>query len=244
MLARLLLAAVLGLGSLSAQSFEVASIRLHEGRAPHIGILPSGARLTVTSVSVRGMIMYAYNLQDYEVTGGPAWAASEGWDITAKAEGELAVATDQFKLMLQSLLADRFQLKFHRETKEIPVYVLAPGKNPPKLKENNDPAARSSMTLKSPSRAVTAIFTKSTMDQLVNQLLSHEADRPVLNKTGLTGTYDFTLEWTPEGGPPGEIAANPSAAAAVQEQLGLKLEPQKLPVEVLAIDHAEKPSEN
>ncbi len=227
MFARLLLLASLTFGPLSAQSFEVASIRLHEGRAPRIGFLPSGVTLTVTSVSVRGMLMYAYGVQDYRVTGGPAWADSDGWDITAKAGGSSAVAPDQFKVMMQSLLADRFQLKFHRETKEIPVYVLAPGKNSPKLKENNDPAARSSMTLKSPSRAVTAVFTKSTMDQLVNQLLSHEADRPVLNQTGLTGTYDFTLDWTPEGGPRGESFGCRSRSGTTRAQVGAAESPAR-----------------
>lgn len=245
MLARNFLLAVLGASGAFAQSFEVASIRPHQDRAGRqfAGFMPSGPRLTVSSVSLQGLVTYAYSLQGYQLAGASGWESTDAWDISAKAGGETALTPDQFHLAMRGLLADRFQLRFHRDTKELPVYALVLGKNPPKLKENTDPNARSNMTFHNPSRVVSGVFTKVTLDQLANHL-SNQAGRPVLNQTGLTGTYDLTLDWTPGGGNPGEPAANASEIDAVQEQLGLKLESRKAPIETFVIDHAEKPSED
>jgi uncharacterized protein (TIGR03435 family) len=109
------------------QSFEVASIRLHVGPNLGVGISISGPRVTATNNSVRSLIMYAYNLKGYQFEGGPGWVsdyASYGWNVIAKAEGDGVLTNDQARKMMQALLADRFQLTFHREMKEMPVYTL------------------------------------------------------------------------------------------------------------------------
>ena len=144
--------------------------------------------------------------------------------------------------MLQSLLATRFQLKFHRETKETPVYALMVGRNGPKFKESAAGGTFHSLTSVN-GRNQIAELTHATMDQIIGSITF--LDRPVLDKTGITGTYDIRLEATPEF----RINNNPqpgdtSMFTAVQEQLGLRLEQQKLSIEVLVIDSVEKPSEN
>jgi hypothetical protein len=133
-----------------------------------------------------------------------------------------AATPEQLSLMLQNLLADRFKLKFHRETREVPGYALVVAKNGPKLKENKN------------ANLNTIMAQKTSMSQLANTLTNLPDNVPVVDKTGLLGFYDFTLTWEP-----GE-----SVSAVLQEQLGLKLESQKVPVDFYVIDSAEKPSEN
>jgi len=226
-------------------AFEVSSIRLHVGPAPGVGINVSGSRLTATNNSVLSLITYAYSMKLYQVTGGPGWVsdyASSAWDIAAKAEGDSPLTQERAQQMMQTLLADRFKLTFHREMRETPVYALVvAGKGGPTLKKS-EPDAASTMYISGKwTERMTA--TKWTMEQLAANI-SNSGDRPVLDRTGLTGTYDFTLEWNPAYGTPNPDPDAPSIFTALQEQLGLKLEPQKAPVEVFAIDHAEKPSEN
>jgi len=225
--------------SANAPAFEVASIRLHQGRAPYVGFKPSGSRFDVSAVSVVGMVMFAYDLKTYQIQGGPAWAESDAWDITAKAPGPSEPSRAQFKQMLQELLADRYRLSFHHETKEITVYALVvAGKNKPKLQET---AADSQSRLSLGAKLMTV--TKGSMDQLANQL-SHWAgiDLPVIDKTGLKGEYDYKLTWTDAE----EKGATTEGdwSAILEDQLGLKLTSQKAPIEMLVIDRAEKPSEN
>jgi uncharacterized protein (TIGR03435 family) len=148
--------------------------------------------------------------------------------------------------MLQSLLADRFKLRFHREMREIPVYELVAAKNGPKLKESA-PTAESMGRMTVNGRNYQASIPKARMDDVVQAIGNSFLDRPVLDKTGLTGTYDLKLTYTPDipsnrkGDPdPNDI----SIFTAVQEQLGLKLEPTKALVEILVVDHVEKPIEN
>ncbi|HEY1756852.1 MAG TPA: TIGR03435 family protein [Bryobacteraceae bacterium] len=223
-------------------TFEVASIRLHAGPNRGVGITLSGSRVTVTNSSVLGLITYAHNLEPYQVTGGPGWVsdyASYGWDITASAGSE-AITRDQAKLMMRALLADRFQLRLHRETKEMPVYALVlAGKGGTKLKPSA-PDAEGMMRM-SGGRTIKVETTAGSLEQLVTQL-SGTLRTPVLDKTGMTGNYDYKLEWAPENAAPDVDA--PTLFTALQEQLGLQLESRKAPVEAVVIDHAEKPSEN
>lgn len=151
-----------------------------------------------------------------------------------RAKPESPASEDQLKLMLQTLLADRFRLVLHRETKQLPVYELIVAKGGPKLKESAEDA---STFLHTDAKSITAA--KVAMPMFV-KLLSQQMGRSVLDKTGLSENYDFKLEWTPDEA----NGDGPSIFTAIQEQLGLKLEPSKGPVEVLVIDHAEKPSEN
>jgi bla regulator protein blaR1 len=227
------------------QSFEVASIRLHTTPVRSIGINISGPRFTTEAVSLDNLITYAYDLQDYQVAGVPSWAVSstnsDRYDIAAKAEGDGTLSRDQSKKLLQSLLAERFQLKFHYETKEMPVYALVVAKNGPKFKES--PPEAQSMLRMGGNNGIEMNVTKGDMAQLARQFSNRNGvNRLVLDKTGLTGHYDYKLTWTLERG----ALDNDSQTVdiALQEQLGLKLEATKAPIEVLVVDHAEKPSGN
>jgi uncharacterized protein (TIGR03435 family) len=242
----------------SNPSLEVASVRKHVetgaigGSRFANGVSVSGSRVTVVACSLYQLVLEAYNLKPYQLSGGPDWARgseSLDFDISAKAEGDAALTREQSRLILQAVLAARFQLKVHGETRDLPVYALVVGKNGSKMKESAPDAEFDPRIEFGPSgRRISN--PKSTMEQLVG-FLSSQADRPVLDKTGLAGFRSYALNWNSDNDP--ELAVSvprdPSAAdlsifTAVQEQLGLKLESAKAPIEVLVIDHAEKPSEN
>jgi len=228
--------------------FEVASIRAHPD-APHsIGISTAGNRLTVEASFTAAIILYAYNLKNYQLDVPKSLPEAFGtmYDIAATAEGGATPTQDEFRRMLQSLLADRFKLRFHREMREMPVYELVAAKNGPKLNESG-PNAESMGRMTVNGRNYQASIPKASMDDVVRAIGNSFLDRPVLDKTGLTGTYDLKLTYTPDipsnrkGDPdPNDI----SIFTAVQEQLGLKLEPTKARVEILVVDRVEKPTEN
>ena len=165
------------------------------------------------------------------------------FDIDAKAEGDAPPGTEAFRRMLQALLADRFKFQFHREMRELPVYALVVGKNGPKFKESPPEAIVSGRhTMNGRNQIMT--LTRATMEDVIQQFPVYTG-RPVIDKTGLTAMYDLRMEATPlfrinRDPDPSDI----SVFVAVQEQLGLKLESQKTSVEVLVIDHVEKPSGN
>jgi uncharacterized protein (TIGR03435 family) len=207
-------------------------------------------------VNLKLLMTVAYDVRDFQIVGGPGWLATDRFDIVAKAEGVPDQLTpEQFRPMLVALIEDRFQLKIHRETKEMPVYALVVAKNGTKLKANaGEPGPRLRMGRGQLNG------TKVPLKMLVQQL-AQQLGRPVVDKTGLTGDYDFTLTWTPQpgeggamfagpggpGGPEGPPPSDPdgpSIFAAIQEQLGLKLESDKGPVEILVLDQVEKPTEN
>jgi len=245
-------------------AFEVASIKLGDpdARGVRLQFTPGGG-LNASNVRVRQLIEFAYEVQPDQIIGGPSWFNAQGYDIIAKAPASdaptpgpmmSAADRDQFRLRVQNLLADRFQLVIHRETKEMPVYALVVAKGGPKMKEGTGDqigirAGRGEMS-----------GNRVEMPNLA-RLLSRRVGRPVIDKTGLTGAYEFKLEWTPditEGtgkgpgggpmmkseGPAGADAPGPSIFTALQEQLGLKLESTKGPVERIVIDKLERPAEN
>ena len=241
---------LLSIGLRAQPAFEVASIKLHvQGQPPFKpGISVSGNRVAVNALTVSGLVKEAYDVEYYQVTGGPKWVDDylAAYDIAAVAPGDAPPAKEQFHQMLQALLAARFQLQLHRETKELPVYEMVIGKHGPKLKESAADAVFANRQ-GGPGQSIHMTAVHNTMVQLGN-IISVYAGRPVIDKTGLTKAYDFTMEFTSEGprgptGPPGDQAA-PSIFTALEEQLGLKLEPQKRPTEILVIDRAERPSEN
>jgi len=227
---------------IAGQSFEVASIKLHVLPVESVGMSTSGMRLTATAMSLTNLIVYAYDLQSYQVSGGPGWMSSDRWDIAAKAPGEAALTKAQTKRLLQTLLADRFQVVFHREMREMPVLALTIGKKGPALKENNDPNASYGMSMSSKDAAIVTSTTKGTMEQLASSL-SVNLGRPVANMTGLTRSYDYKFDWIPGDQSAGDSNAT-SIFTAIQEQLGLKLESTKRPIEILIVDRVERPSGN
>ena len=229
-------------------AFDVATIKLSQPdtAGPLIGI--SAGRLTLTSFTVKELMMYAYWIHPSQVVGAAGWTDSEKFDIVAKPEGG-QTPEEQLRKMLQTLLADRFQLKFHRDTKPLPAYTLVLGKNGPRMKARTPGDGGPGFRLvpqgaRLPGR-------NASMAQLAFVLQAVVMDRPIIDETGLTGNFDFDLSWAPNetqfGGRGGKMTADPERPdifTAVQEQLGLKLEPQKGPVAVLMIDHVEKPTEN
>lgn len=220
-----------------AQSFEVASVKLHNTEVTMVGLQNSGPRVTISAFSVENLLEYAFDLKSYQVSGGPTWASADRYDIVAKAPGDSAVTREQIRSMIAALLAERFGITTHREMRDTAVYALVIAKNGPKLKENKDPDAKFSLRMAKPDVAI--VVTKGTMEQLVGQL-SVNVQRPVLDHTGLTGAYDYELDWRPDYAK-GDSDI-PSIYTAVEEQLGLKLESIKAPVDVVVIDKVNRPS--
>lgn len=233
----------------AGQSFEVGSIHTRtDGSGEVWTIKPfrfdvSGSRLAVENFSLKDLITYAYDVKDYQLLGEPHWADIDRYDINAKAEGDAALTRDLARPMMQAMLADRFQLKVHHGTKEMPVYALVIAKGGPKFKESA-PDAESILRLASPGKGAVMTVTKGSMAQLASQFSNRNGvDRPVLDKTGLTGGYDYKLEWGDYGAASAD-ADVVSIFTAIQEQLGLKLEKTTAPIEVLIVDSAAKPSGN
>ncbi len=220
--------------------FEVASIKPSATVGSFTIDFPPGGRFSARNLTVAILLRTAYLVQDYQILGGPNWMNSAGFDIEARASaGTGEPPRDQVLKMIQALLAERFHLGLHGETRQLPVYNLVVGKTGSKLKpaESNAAPAR---TLKMGELSTQ----KMSMATLAN-LLAFDLKRPVKDETGLHGEFAFTLEWTLGLGESdtGQLS-RPSLFTAVQEQLGLKLEAAKGPVEILVIDHLEKPSED
>ena len=230
----------------AAQEFDAASVRVNNSPGKRGALSFTPGRFTATALNLRSIILTAYGLKDYQLSEGPGWIASEAYDIAGTAA---TPATEtELKVMLQSLLKDRFQLTVHQEQREFPVYALILGKGNPKLK----PAEGKAETRLAPS-GPGLMFKSTSMSALAAFLanLGPVDGRPVLDHTGLSGTFDFTL--TISDAQAGALAPDetkrsirdwPSLFADLQEQLGLKLESQKAPTEFLVIDRVAKPSEN
>jgi uncharacterized protein (TIGR03435 family) len=211
--------------ALHAQKFEVASVKPNTSGPEHASTDVDGNRLQMTNRTLQQIIMWAYDLSADQLSG-PSWLETERFDIVAK-----TASGSPEPIMMQALLADRFKLAAHTDTKEFQVYALIVAKNGPKMKKAA-PGGDDDMNSK-PGHATARSV---TMDHLAAFLSRPRMGlgRPVLDKTGLEGAFDFTLDWTPE-----------TIFTALEEQLGLKLESQKAPIEVLIVDHIEKiPTEN
>ncbi len=229
---------------LSAQTplaFEAASVK---PASPDKGSVmyyrtPPGGRVSVSNATLKLLIQNVYRVRDFQVTGGPAWLARDGWDIEATPGSNITSATaEQRDEMFKSLLRDRFHLALHRETKELPVYDLVVTKGGSKLPPSGDEQGYGMTNTGS------ITFKKTTVSTFA-AVLSGALGRKVIDKTGLEGNFDFDLHWTPdERADAHPDDAGPSVFTAIQEQLGLRLESSKGPVEILVIDRAEKPDEN
>jgi bla regulator protein BlaR1 len=260
-------------------SFEVATIKPNHSGGMNRGFRIMPAELKIENASVTDLIKFAYGIKsNAQLSKGPGWIDSDKFDIDAKIEESQVEAIkklspnqlpDQERLMLQSLLADRFGLKLTSQTKELPVYALVVAKGGPKLKEAEVFSPPQSEQLPPPSPGEPRRKPGTHLPTLMGRpgkleagevpmpfftdWLSRQpemADRVVIDATGLKGRYDLELTWTPDNGQPNLLNGapqentGPSIFTALQEQLGLKLEPQKAPVETLVIDHIERPSEN
>jgi uncharacterized protein (TIGR03435 family) len=223
-------------------AFEVASIRPSEGGRENVEVLPGS--VTMRNLRLSAAIRWAYNVLDVQVSG-PDWLSTTRFDIVAKAGTPAREA--ELRSMMQKLLADRFKLEFHRETKELQALILTVGKNGHKLKEVEQEGSPSFSTGR-----LNLTGKGATVAQLI-VFLSSQLRQPIVDQTGLTGRYDYFMDINayiteemrnqPGGGPPPEAPS--IVAQALQSQLGLRVDPKKTPLEVLIVDKIEKtPTEN
>jgi uncharacterized protein (TIGR03435 family) len=241
--------------ALASLRFEVASLAPSAPGGRGGGIRPSagGDRYVANNVSLRLMLMVAYRLKTDQVVGGPSWMDTDTFDMNAKAERPSSV--EELHTMLQNLLADRFKLQFHREKNVLPIYALTVDKSGSKLTPHEAQSAGEPWIEQAIERIVSVKLTAKfcSMDYFAWRL-SQLLDRPVADNTNLKGGYDFTLAYTrelPPGIPEGAQlngtpidTSGPTIFAAIRQQLGLRLDREKGPVETLVIDHAEKPGAN
>lgn len=266
--------------AVSTYEYEVATILPSKPGGNGVGLLPSPNGLIARNATLQMLVTAAYGVENYQVSGGPSWFTSDRYDIDAKIEASVADALQKLspsertkarQHMLQALLADRFKLTIRRETSELPVYSLVIAKNGPKIKQaefgnaygnglhDRDGNARGpgATMIGVNAGALTLTGQAVPIANLVS-LLARYVDRPIVDKTNLTGDFDFFLQFTANQGavvasggdassgatPPQSETNAPYLLTAVQEQLGLKLESGKGPAEIIVIDHVEKPSGN
>jgi uncharacterized protein (TIGR03435 family) len=232
-------------------SFDVASIKLSkdETRNGFIKATPGGQGYTAHNIPVKLMISLMYKIPMRQIKGGPDWIASDPYDVEARADKPYNL--DDLHTMYQNLLADRFNLKFHKETSEGPVYALTLDTPGSKMKVNDGPQDfKIPVTYGPDGSAVGVRVPMSYLAWWLSQMLQNDA-RPVVDMTGLDKNYDFTLSFAPVLPPGAQSLENqssnlnkPSIFDAVKAQLGLKLTAQKGPVEYYVIDHIDRPSEN
>jgi uncharacterized protein (TIGR03435 family) len=234
-------------------TFEVASIkRTSPGAVGSSTGFQNGAGFKLENGTLKHVIQYAYDLRDFQLTGLSGWMLSERYDILAKGvltdgpstylemtDKQREAAFALIRKRLQKLLADRFHLVLHTETRELPIYGLVVAKGGVKMQPNTSPSTAGQGMTRGPAMYY---GTRVSVDQVAENL-AIVTGRPVVNETGLTGFYDVKLQWTPDS-EPAETATGPTLVIAIQEQLGLKLEAKKGPVEIVVVDRAERPTEN
>jgi uncharacterized protein (TIGR03435 family) len=237
------------LGQTTTQpQFAVASIRPNTSTDPrrYITGMQRGD-LKAINYTLKDLIRLGWDVRSYEISGGPKWLDSDRYNIEAKPEVPLDVpgpgneGDHRLRLMVQAMLADRFKLKLHRETKEVSVYLLVIGRNGPRLKQTREPADQGPHIQDSKGKL---IATKVDMP-LFSRALAGELGVTVIDRTNLSGAYDLNLEWNPDEDVSAAVSSSgPSIFTALQEQLGLRLESGKAPVDVVVVDYAEKASAN
>ena len=248
---------------LARPEFEVASVKRNNANCCEGYGLGDG-KLHGNDVTLKTLIAWAYQVRQFQISGGPSWLASDRFDVQAKTEDQKA-DYPRLRLMLQSLLEDRFKVKLRHDTKELPVYWLVVAKGGPKIRLSPDQTSLDDIgpapTGAGPGRGGLQVGPGMLVGNAVPlpqfaTILSRTAlDRSVVDKTNLAGRFDIQLRWAPDtrespsdpGGTtssPASPSDFPSIFTAIQEQLGLKLESSRGPVEVLVIDHAERPSQN
>jgi uncharacterized protein (TIGR03435 family) len=226
--------------------FDVASIKPSRPDARGYSIRPFPGRLNAENVTLKLLIAEAYHVYDFQVTG-PGWIDSDRYDLEAKVSGEAPASHVQLRIMLQRLLADRFSLSVRRESKQMPVFMLEAAKGESRLLPSKRPD----------SPVVFRVFQRRQITaenaplENLTETLTWVIGRPVLDRTGLEGSFDYKLEWLPDEAqvrsleaPPESEGNEPSLETALREQLGLRLVSRKGPVEVIVVERAERPKAN
>jgi uncharacterized protein (TIGR03435 family) len=231
---------------------EVATIKPTQPGTQLFMLVIQGENVVVKNFTLKYLIKFAYDVPERQIAGGPGWLDTDRWDIEAKPDTPGMPSTAQMREILQKLLVERFALKFHEEKRNMAAFALTVGKNGPKMTKTADASESANFTV--PLGMVGA--RSATMGEFAHLLQSDILGEPVVDNTGLSGRWDFTLNWTPDetqfvgrgmkAPPPAADDANapPPLYTAIQEQLGLKLEPQKVDAPVMLVDHVEHPSPN
>ena len=237
----------LGLCAAEVPRFEVASIHPSPDDARFFARPPGNGKFFATGTVARLIVMLAYNVQESQIADGPSWIGTERWNVDAKSESGAAHSVDETRQMLQNLLHERFGLQVHKEIRQLPAYILNVAKNGLKLKANDTGTTNVRISSNSIS------LDHGEISRLT-QLLSSALGKPVVDQTGLSGYYDISLQWSDapvaDGGVIGlgaHAVADPnreSIFSAIQNQLGLQLVSQHVPVEMIVIDKIERPSAN
>ena len=235
--------------------FEVATIKPSDPGKPGKLFTVRGQNIVTVNTTLNDLITMAYDIHVKQITGAPAWLGSEKYDLEVKPDvpGQPNVA--QIKIIIQKLLADRFQLKFHRDKQELSVYAITVAKTGAKLtKSQSDPNSLPGLFFGRGNPGTSFNVRNATLAEVAGILQGSVLDKPVVDQTGLTEKYDFTLKFTPEAGqmagfgpqPPATDSpdAPPDVFAAFEQQLGLRLNSARAPADVLVIDRVEKPSGN
>lgn len=233
--------------------FDVVTVKPSDPNRQGKGFTVQGRHVMTINTTVNDLLMFSYGLNAKQIVNAPDWFATDKFDIDGVPDTEGRPNTKQMKLLLQSALADRFKLTFHHDQKELSVYAITVGKSGPKMTETtrqpNDPQGFLFRKLGD------LMVSNETMKDFCDGMQGAVMDKPVVDHTGLTARYDFTLKWTPDesqfavfGGYKAPATEDPNAppslSTALGEQLGLKIDAVKAPAEVFVIDHIEKPSAN
>lgn len=231
--------------------FEVATIKPSKPDEQH-AVRVVGTRLATTATSLVDLMMFAYGVHPSQIVDGPEWMTTEKFDVVIQPNLPGRPSTAQMRSIVQKVLADRFQLEFHHAQKELPVFRLVAAKGGPKLASTtkDEQASNTAAVGFAPGRLMVSNATMAEFASLMQRYVRLE--RPIVDHTGISGKYDFKLDWTPDfaqldGTTPQPMkrdANAPSLYTAIQEQLGLKLEAAKELADVFVIDHVERPSEN
>lgn len=225
-------------------SFEVATIKPANPNEASGNFRIGGHRIFIEDQTVDNLISVAYAVHPKQIVDEPGWLGTEKFDIEGQADVAGVANLRQIQEMLQELLKDRFDLKFHRDKRDLSIYAITVAKGGPKITRSAETSyGLPSQTGHGRGGQMERKFTNNSMSDFALGMQAY-LDRPVVDETGLPGRYDFTLKWTPDTSPASEPDAAPGIFTAVQEQLGLKLEATKGPADVLVIDHVERPSPN
>jgi uncharacterized protein (TIGR03435 family) len=224
--------------SSTGPAFQVATIKPSKPDAG-LEIQIQGRRFATTGTSLVDILKYAYGLHSAQILGGPDWLRSEKFDVMADPSTETRPPSDQIKLMVQGLLAERFSLSFHREKRELPVYAIVVAKGGPKLtKSTREPGSIPAVSFSPTGRFAAA---NASVADIATFLQRYVLDKPVVDQTGLSGRFDVNVRWEPDEAVESTL---PGFYTAVQEQLGLKLMPVKTAIDVFVVDNVEQPSAN
>jgi uncharacterized protein (TIGR03435 family) len=234
--------------SLEAPSFDVATVKRSgpETGTRHFGI--QGRRFVTTYTSLADLIQYAYGLYPRQILNGPKWLESDKFDVVGTTNSKREPTEQEWMKMTADFLVSRFELNFHLEKRELPVYAVVVAGNGPKLKLSaGDPKGMGAVAFRGRGQL---IATNANVDDLAWELQSAVVDRPVVDQTGLTSRFNFILTWAPDELQKSNLTGRaptsdvPDLFTAIQQQLGLRLKATKSLVNVMVVDHLERPSEN